>query len=184
MLPYAPEAVFKKLGDDLVPKLEGGQIKPTDWESEESQKLIMQALMVDEFVSHYGLVESVPENYRPMIIEQSRQLISEYNCTTTSEKQLAELAGMAYVRALVAAKRFNGCIAVSEYISDDRTRYLAVLSKELDRAHRQYLSALATLKQIKAPALEINVKAKTAFVAQNQQINAHNTPFSTNNENQ
>ena len=51
-----------------------------------------------------------------------------------------------------------------------------MLSKEVDKAHRQLIMALTTLKQIKNPPVEFNVKAKTAFLAQNQQINAVNNP--------
>jgi hypothetical protein len=46
------------------------------------------------------------------------------------------------------------------------------MGKELDRAERHFFTALNTLKQIKSPMLEMNIHAKTAFIAQNQQINA------------
>ena len=65
-------------------------------------------------------------------------------------------------------------------ISSEKNGYLAILSKELDRAHRQLITALTTLRQIKNPPIEFNVKAKTAFVAQNQQINAINNPIQQN----
>ena len=55
-----------------------------------------------------------------------------------------------------------------------------MLSKERDRAHRQYLSTIMTLKQLKAPAIEMNIKAKTAFVSQNQQINVPQAPKENN----
>ena len=71
---------------------------------------------------------------------------------------------------------------IVEYISDERTRYLGYLSKQMDRAHRQYLSALMTLKQLKAPAIEMNIKTKNTFVAQNQQINATQPTESNKNE--
>jgi hypothetical protein len=53
------------------------------------------------------------------------------------------------------------------------------MSKELDRANRQFITALTTLKQMKTPSIEINVTAKTAFVGKNQQFNANKS----NNEN-
>ncbi len=56
-------------------------------------------------------------------------------------------------------------------INQNRTAYISILSKEADRSHRQFLSALMTLKQIKAPTIEMNIKARTAFVSDKQQIN-------------
>ncbi len=49
--------------------------------------------------------------------------------------------------------------------------YRNYLSKELDRAHRQFLSALETLKAIQQPAMKVNIKTNTAFVGENQQFN-------------
>ena len=59
-----------------------------------------------------------------------------------------------------------------------------MISKELDRANRQFITALTTLKQIKAPSLEINVKTKAAFVAQNQQLNVNPTDKNNLNKNE
>jgi hypothetical protein len=63
--------------------------------------------------------------------------------------------------------------------NDQVSRHYSVMSKELDRANRQFITALTTLKQMKAPSIEINVTAKTAFVAENQQFNVNKN----NNEN-
>lgn len=41
----------------------------------------------------------------------------------------------------------------------------------LDRAQRQPTTAYQLLVQLKRPPLKVQVKAKTAFVAQNQQLN-------------
>jgi hypothetical protein len=61
-----------------------------------------------------------------------------------------------------------------EYLSDERTRYLAMLWKELDRANRHYLTSLNTLLEMKKPQMSINVKTKNAYFSQNQQINNNN----------
>jgi hypothetical protein len=45
------------------------------------------------------------------------------------------------------------------------------MGKELDRANRIFLNALMTLKQLKNPPLELNIKAGNAFFGQNQQFN-------------
>ena len=56
------------------------------------------------------------------------------------------------------------------------------MSKHIDRANRQFITALTTLKQIKMPSLAISVKTKAAFVAQNQQLNVN--PSNKNNLNE
>ncbi len=48
-------------------------------------------------------------------------------------------------------------------------KYLSVLSKELDRANRQYISALQTLYSLKQPPLSVSLKTDTAYLA-NQQV--------------
>jgi hypothetical protein len=54
------------------------------------------------------------------------------------------------------------------------------ISKDLDRAYRQFASTLTLLREIKSPTLTVNVKANTAFIAQQQQLNnnqyENNTP--------
>ena len=99
-------------------------------------------------------------------------MIKEYKCQTASEKALAEVIAGAYVRILEYSTKFNCCARITS-VSNDINTYYAMLSKEIDRAQRHFITALTTLKQIKAPKLDINVKAKNAFVSQNQQINAN-----------
>jgi hypothetical protein len=50
-----------------------------------------------------------------------------------------------------------------------------VIGRELDRANRQFISALTTLRQLKAPTPSINVIAKNAFMAGQQQFNNKNS---------
>ena len=114
--------------------------------------------------------------YKPLAIEVARQLAQEIQCKTASEKALVQLAASAYVRAVETAKRFNGCIEVADSITHLRTAYLAILSKHLDRCNRQFITAITTLKQMRSPTIEFNIKSKTAFVSQNQQINATQEP--------
>ena len=60
----------------------------------------------------------------------------------------------------------------SNPITHERNGLYSAFGKEIERASRQYLATISTLKQLKNPPIEINVKAKTAFVGQNQQFNA------------
>jgi len=63
-------------------------------------------------------------------------------------------------------------IANIEWLSPEKNGLYANYSKEVDRAHRQFMMAITTLKQMKSPTPQINVRTNTAFVAQNQQVNA------------
>jgi len=49
--------------------------------------------------------------------------------------------------------------------------FLSIMSKDVDRANRHFITALETLKQFKQPQLKVNVKTKNAFIAEKQQFN-------------
>lgn len=123
-----------------------------------------------ELETHIGLIESVEELYRPFIKEFCSQIINDYSCTTSIERALAEQIANAHVRIIDNSRRLNGELNCRD-MSPHRNSYIANLSKQLDRAHRQFDSALFALRQIKQPQLSVNVKATNAFVSHNQQIN-------------
>jgi hypothetical protein len=58
-----------------------------------------------------------------------------------------------------------------DYFTNNINGYYGILSKEVDRANRHMLNAIAMLKQIKSPPLNVSIHTKAAFIAQNQQIN-------------
>ncbi len=138
---------------------------------EELQEPARSALLALEVDSHFALMESVDQKYRGMTKEMSDQIIREYDCTTHAEKMLAESAVNGFVRYIDYSRRFNSCINATEEITPSLSPFLGMLGKQMDRAHRQFTSSLAMLKQMKQPQLEINIKTKNAFVAENQQIN-------------
>ena len=172
--------VLYELGD-LLPKFLHG--------TKEEQKKVRKTL--DEKVTsvmygfetdtHFVLMESFGERFRGGAKEVCKQFIRDLDCKTDAEKALAETAAVAFMRFLDASRRLNNCLDVNDYLSPVKTAYMAMLSKERDRAHRQYLSTVSMIKQLKAPTIEMNIKTNTAFVSQNQQINVPKAP-SENNE--
>lgn len=122
--------------------------------------------------THYPIAETVTNN-RTLIIEFANQLVSEYGCTTASEKSLVHVVAGAYGRVLEYSKLFNNCQRV-DYLSHVKNEYYSMLSKELDRAERHYLAAMNTLIQMKKPVMNVKINANTAFVGQNQQFNGPN----------
>jgi hypothetical protein len=140
-------------------------------ELEAAVKTAMYALEVE---THYGLMDSVGGKYRGMAKEMTAQIIKDYACTTHAEKMLAESIVSAFIGQISFTKRFNSCFNAQEEISSELTQFLEMLGKQIDRSNRQFLSTLSLLKQMKQPQLEVNIKAKNAFVAENQQFN-HDT---------
>lgn len=181
---HGSKEIIRKLGEDLLPSIKSG--KPPDKEAiKRAIPTLRKALTAYGLDSHIPLEETADEKYRPLIAEFSYQLIREYDCKTSGEKALAELVVSAYARILLYSQRLNGAMSgESTKISKQCIEYYLMLSKELDRANRHFITALTTLKQLKTPSLEISVKAKTAFVAQNQQLNVNppNKDNPNNNE--
>ena len=152
---------------------------PTDKEREEAKKIMIEthneALIALGLETHYPLADMVGKRYRALAIEVARQFEKEYNCKAPSEKLLAQTIAGTYCKIIEYSPHLRG-LAHETSVSKEKNDYYAMISKELDRSHRQMLTALTMLRQIKNPPIELNVKAKTAFVAQNQQINAVNNP--------
>lgn len=135
-----------------------------------------EALNIFGLETHYPLADMVGKSYRPLVIEVARKIEKEYDCKAPSEKMLAQTIAGVYGKIIEYSRQLTACTQ-ELMISNEKNAFYAMLSKELDRAHRQLITALVTLRQIKHPPMELNVKAKTAFVAQNQQINAVNNPI-------
>jgi len=190
---YTPEKIREMIRKDLhitsdpdyiletVTKKVNAYLAASDKEAEamkkdmlESHSGVLDSMGLD---THYALATTVSE--RSLVITVARQIEKEYNCKTASEKVLIQLIAGTYGKIIGYSSVMNSNIYELS-ISNEKNGYLAILSKELDRAHRQLITALSTLRQIKNPPIEFNVKAKTAFVAQNQQINAINNPIQQN----
>lgn len=127
-----------------------------------------KAMTLTEFENGILMFTIVPEQYRTFAIDMMRQLQKEFNCLLTSEKATTELIVLSFVRVLELQRRINGYI--NDQLSKTDVTFFAILSKELDRANRQYLSALQTLRMLKQPSLNVNIKTNTAIVGQNQVI--------------
>jgi len=116
-------------------------------------------------------METFSEQYRGLAKQLTTEIINQYDCKTEVEKSLASTITASYVRYLDNSRRLNNELQCKD-ITKNRNVYIANLSKQTDRVHRQYLSSLMTLKQLKSPQIEMNIRANTAFVSQNQQINS------------
>ncbi len=176
---------LRNFGEDLLPKFLEANEKEERKLKDEFNKMAREILFALETETHAALMETFWSQYRGLSKELSTQIIKDYNAVTSAEKALAEVIANAFIRIIDNSRRLNNYLGNPEevtLINEDRTKYLAMLSKQIDRANRQFITAFTTLKQMKSPTLELNVKTKIAFVAQNQQINVDRKDDVENNE--
>lgn len=164
---------LKILSEEAMPKLLSTDKK----EQTEGQKMLdkqfQNILRAFENETHAGLVEAVSKQYYSLAKELSGQIIKDYGCKTSIEKLLAEDIAHSYIKILDNSRRLNNQLN-GESTTSILNVYISILSKQADRAHRQFITGLMTLKQIKAPMIEMNIRAHTAFVSDKQQINVNN----------
>jgi len=163
---WHPEKVYKKIWE-LTKKW------TKEMSDEDREYLINSLALINNFNSnHVPLAETQEEwSLRTTVIEMTNDIIKEYNCNTTLEKSLCEIIANSYWKTLQISKKITNVMLAWEYLSNDRTKYLSMLSIELDRANRNYLNALNNLIEIKKPQMNINIKTKNAYIGQNQQFN-------------
>lgn len=130
---------------------------------------LFRAMSLSEFKNGALMIDSVAEQYRTFGIDMLRKVQEEYKCSTIIEQATAELATINYIRTLAIQRRITSYLDMNS-LTDNGVKYLAIMSKELDRANRHYLTAIQTLRMLKQPSFNVNVKANTAIVGQNQVI--------------
>ncbi|MCX6739013.1 MAG: hypothetical protein NT098_03095 [Candidatus Parcubacteria bacterium] len=165
------ERQIKEFGEKELPRISDEEGLKKAQDDPKFMKKMSQILMAMETESHIGLVAGVREDYADLAKELSNQIIKEYQCENHVEKMLAEIVARDFIWTLDNSRRFNGCFDANKNITPNVTGFLLMLSKQMDRVHRQFLSSLFALKQMKAPNIEMNIKTKNAFISQNQQIN-------------
>ncbi len=170
---YDPSSVLKRAQAKLD-KVKGKNEDEYEGKTNAEDDLF-KAMTLSEFKNGALLVTTVPEQYKTFAIDLSRKIQEEYGCTTISEKATAELAASNYIRTLEVQHRLNNYLSLGT-ITDTGVRFLAIMSTELDRANRHYLATIQALRVIKQPQLEVNIKANTAIIGQNQMVQANNLP--------
>ena len=160
-----PDSVFRELRKNYDIKEGKQEVGPS--------ANAFKALTTFEFEKGPLLSIAVDEQYRTFGIDLMRKVQGEFNCTTPSEKATAELMVISYIRTLEIQRRINGYLS-NGTITHDGVGFLNVMSKELDRANRHYLTALQTLRMLKQPPMQVNIKTQTAVVGQNQIVQSNN----------
>lgn len=164
-----PDQIYKNIWKTIA------TIRSWDKDEEWFEYLKKHLLDLDTFSYHHtNLANTVPKNMVTSVVELANNLIEEYNCETTLEKSLCEIISNSYWKIMSISKKLDSSLNF-EYFWNERNWFISILSKELDRANRNYLTALNNLLEIKRPQMNINVKTKNAYFWQNQQFNNNQT---------
>ena len=142
-----------------------------EW-SPSPDSILYKAFTLKEFESGILLTTTISEQYKTFAINFSRQLQQEYNCQTASEKATCEIVALSFTRILEIQRKLNNVLSIGS-TNQNINQHIAILSKELDRANRHYLSTIQTLRMMKQAPVQITVKARTAVIGQNQVIQAN-----------
>lgn len=194
-------AKYKSLHDpvNVIKEVEISLKKSKNKEFPSSSLDDYKALSLYEFTNGLLMTDIVEEKYKTLAINMMRELQREYDCTTTAEKSLTELAALSYVRILdlqelirsaftreqINSHRHGDCGTLRDFYSAStistacqRTKFLlklvSILSKEHDRAYRQYITAIQMLFNLKQPPLQVNIKTQTAVVGNQQIVQSNN----------
>ncbi len=175
-----PRNLLKKFKDEVLPSYfsEDKNKKMNQEEFNDKANQVMIAFGPD---THLPLAHAVSTKYQPLALELTRRLKKEHDCQSTSEVMLAETIALSHTRALELSSKF-AVFKDIEYLSAEKNGYYGLIAKEIDRAHRRMMHSLSLLKQMKQPLVEVNIKSKNTFLAQNQQFNAEKPPETTKNE--
>ena len=167
----------QELEKDILPKLMYGTEEEKIKAKERLEKRESKFLRALESETHVALMESFDEKHHGWLLELTAKTIKEYNCTTEVEKSLASLIASSHVRIVDNSKRLNEHLNYNNSYSytQNEIRHFEALSKQIERAHRQFLSAVMALKHLKTPQIEMNIKAQTAYISEKQQINLTET---------
>jgi len=141
-----------------------------------------------ELIKQYGLKNGLwvknldRDEYYEALGKIRHDIVAEFCCKTSLELMLVDRIVASYWRAMKYDMIFNRLIESKEgKFSFDQLKVniLKEFNKGVDFANRQLNTNMILLKELKQPALNLSVKTKTAFIAQNQQLNIN--PSNKNN---
>ena len=114
-----------------------------------------------------------------------QKIIRDYDCKNSLELMLADSILACYWRIM----KNEGIISRLMETADRKFSFdqlkvnvLKELNKEVDLANRRLGVNIVLLKEIKQPALKVNVKTNNAFIGENQQFNNNQALKDKNNE--
>lgn len=161
-MPFDPINVKEK----ALVEMEGKKAGDT-FQSDNS--LIVNAMTLNEFQHGYLMAIALDEKYRTFAVQLSRDYQRQYKCDTQGKRSLAELSVLNYCRVLEAQYRLDSYLGKDSY-GDLTVKIIGVLSKELDRAQRHYLTSMQALEMGLQQPINVSIKTNTANIAGQQAI--------------
>lgn len=148
----------------------------TPTEEQKKRKLELSS----EAASMYGLENGIwvanlgyGKDYQTLA--RMRQRVKrDYDCKTSLELMLADSIVACYWRIIKNEMKLNRFIEKEDgSFSFDQLKVniLKELNKEVDLANRRLNMNIILLKEMKQPALKVNVRTNNAFIGENQQFN-------------
>lgn len=107
-------------------------------------------------------------------MEFSEDIAKEYDCKTTMELSLCETIASSYYSMIKGSQQMQRMYSI-EYLSSEKNGYYAMISKEVEKQSRLYMTSMMTLRALKSPSTHVSIKAKNAFIGENQQFNNNQT---------
>ena len=108
-----------------------------------------------------------------------KNLIAEFQATTSYELMMIDIAVNAYFSYLRLSTLYRGLVITNESktigVNQTTINLMKQLTKQIDSAHTQMLTTLTTLSQLRRPPINVKIQTKEAYIAQNQQVNQTNT---------
>lgn len=167
----SPNAKYKR-GKELAQKLVKDRKSFTDEENKEFSDIVIS---INTTAHHRLLMETMREaTDRTAIAEYTDDIIKEYGCTGVSERSLCEVVALSYFSLMKTSREMNKHYD-GTYYSNERSNMLSVLSKDLEKQNRMYLTSLQTLRTLKSPFWGMKIHTKNAFIGDNQQFNNNST---------
>jgi hypothetical protein len=147
---------------------------PTEEQKNRKQKL------VSEIVTMYGLENGIwvsnlgyQKDYATLA-RMRQKVIREYHCKSSLELMLADSIVASYWRIIKNERRLAQLLEKEDgswSFDQLKVNTMKELNKEIDMASRRLNINIVLLKEMKQPALKVNVKTNTAFISENQQFN-------------
>jgi hypothetical protein len=179
------EEIKKEFSDPIAFDQERGLIRRLhqlrgNKELPEAQKKEKLDKSINELGMFYGLENGLwaanldHQKYYLPLTRMRQKVISDYNCKTSAELMLADSIVSSYWRIIKNEMRINRLVEKEDgKFSFDQLKInvLKELNKEVDLANRRMNMNIILLKEMKQPALKVNVKTNNAFIGENQQFN-------------
>lgn len=123
-----------------------------------------------------------------LALKLREELVNEYGVATVSENMILDMVVTAYIRYLECTRLYTRLLEPDKQYkyneeteeeetywtysyTQPKTNQLEAMGRQMNIAYQQYLSGLTYLREFKRPPINVNIKTKQAFVAENQQFN-------------